>query len=303
MKKSCFKWMLVALMPVMFASCSSDNDEPETKLEPAPYVASAQKISLSSNAVVGGVQYKSIEFTESGKYIIRTNTAPEADRNPQLQDAAAGVEEIITGTYTVDGNVYTLPNYATITVSVLGTSVNLNIKLASGGELTTAGVLVAKIALNLQTQNLCRTWTIARTEFRYIEQDASGKEKAPVGAVFTGCNLEEMGNWLLKEHDVDIMDQLAKKRAVRDITFTSSKTYQMTFANGEISIGDWNWKNVTNGTISYTWDDPDTMGNNFENGDATVKFDGAYGVLSLGGNVTTNHGGTKYRVTMTFTLK
>ena len=92
MKKSIILLAISALMLPAFVSCSKDDSKNETKVEfQAPkYQKAAKKLTFQSGDI------KSIEFTESGRYI--------------MEKVVTKAEEtiFITGTFTVNGTTYTL---------------------------------------------------------------------------------------------------------------------------------------------------------------------------------------------------
>ena len=178
---------------------------------------------------------------------------------------------------------------------------NLSGTIASGtAEGETVNVTDGK------TLDLCRTWYIVQTNFRYEGFTADGKAETPVGAEFpnaqyqTSNDLMAMGEWLMQNYKKDIMEELAGKSYIKNIIFTP-KTFAINFGY-ETYVGDWEWTNKDKGTINYEWE-KGYMTTNFDNGEATVSFNDGYATLKLQGDIQSNreNKGT-YKLTLTFTL-
>ena len=178
---------------------------------------------------------------------------------------------------------------------------NLSGTIASGtAEDETVNVTDGK------TLDLCRTWYIVQTNFRYEGFTADGKAETPVGAEFpnaqyqTSNDLMAMGEWLMQNYKKDIMEELAGKSYIKNIIFTP-KTFAINFGY-ETYVGDWEWTNKDKGTINYEWE-KGYMTTNFDNGEATVSFNDGYATLKLQGDIQSNreNKGT-YKLTLTFTL-
>ena len=100
---SCNKGGAAAAL-VLSASCNKGGDNKEVVLPAAKYAEQAKKLNLLNSDSNPGI--KSIEFTESGRYIIchqvfeKEPLAVKAVANPTVK--------YFHGTYTVNNNVYTL---------------------------------------------------------------------------------------------------------------------------------------------------------------------------------------------------
>ena len=139
--------MLALLAAGVMVSCSSDDDDDDkapSNFEKPKYEADAAKFMVTS----ASSEYKSVELTEAGNFIIRLNAsgnyAPEAASpvarllkknllvspgsklKPEVAETRAGIvvwSDIIYGTYTKTGdNEYTLDGYGTLTVTQDGGS-------------------------------------------------------------------------------------------------------------------------------------------------------------------------------------
>lgn len=235
MKKALLFCAAVAAL-VLSASCNktgSDNktDNKAVVLPAAQYTESAKKLLLNNSSIL------SIEFTESGRYIIRNQVA-KADENV----------EFIRGTYTVNGSVYTLSNYGTVTVS--GNQVT--IEKTDGEKVEASYTEAPTYPANDFYTTIARAWKVDKTDI-----SVSFDGKSSVGVVKNGCDIPAILKELEQKANVDINDENMAGYVVKEVNFTMAKTIEIAFT-GKPSVA---------GTISLS-----------ENGEFGYELSGANGL-------------------------
>ena len=186
--KKVFLALTLIVGAVFVTSCSSGSlDEPEFKSSSALYQATQPDAVLSS-----------VEFTESGNYVVirnvlsqnapQSNTASNADETKELPTLllaspwsqpvtrSTTYNNIITGKYTKTGDTtYVLEGFGTVTVNASGgNTYSLVItETGSSAPYTLAAARKEQYKGSASTDKLCRTWRIA--EMR-LEVKVSGQE-------------------------------------------------------------------------------------------------------------------------------
>ena len=243
-----------AVALLLSASCNKGADNKEVVLPAAKYKAEAKKLNLlDSNQNPG---YKSVEFTESGRYIIC--------KQALLGGAAAVKAETpvtyLHGTYTVNNNVYTLSNFGTITV-IDG---QITINLSDGDNIVLNYTEAEKYPENDFYTTIARAWKVDKTD---ISVNFDGK--SAVGVVKNGCDIPAILKELEEKANVDLKDEDFAGYVVSEINFTMSKTIEIAFTGkapvaGALALSE-------NGSLSYEL----TGSNGVEvlSGKANGKFD------------------------------
>lgn len=219
---------------LLSASCNKGADNKEVVLPAAKYKAEAKKLNLlDSNQNPG---YKSVEFTESGRYIIC--------KQALLGGAAAVKAETpvtyLHGTYTVNNNVYTLSNFGTITV-IEG---QITINLSDGDNIVLNYSEAEKYPENDFYTTISRAWNVDKTD---ISVNFDGK--SAVGVVKNGCDIPAILKELEEKANVDLKDEDFAGYVVSEINFTMSKTIEIAFTGkapvaGALALSE-------NGSLSY----------------------------------------------------
>ena len=310
MKNFLFIIAALILSAFSFSSCSSDDNDKDggdggNFTTPAMAADAIMLENFSCDEI------KQLELTASGDYLAYAKTSfiyQFLPTSKSLKESIDNTYEYISGKYTkVEDNIYFLEGLGSLqltkgannTVTIQLT--NLSGTIASGtAEDETVNVTDGK------TLDLCRTWYIVQTNFRYEGFTADGKAETPVGAEFpnaqyqTSNDLMAMGEWLMQNYKKDIMEELAGKSYIKNIIFTP-KTFAINFGY-ETYVGDWEWTNKDKGTINYKWE-KGYMTTNFDNGEATVSFNDGYATLKLQGDIQSNReNNVTYKLTLTFTL-
>lgn len=310
MKKLFFIFTALALGAFSFSSCSSDdNDSGDGGSAKLPTPAMAKEAITLDNFSCNEI--KELELTASGDYLAYAKTSFIYQFLPlskSLKESIDNTYEYISGKYTkVEDNIYFLEGLGTLQLTK-GANNTVEIKLTNlSGTIATGTAEDETVNVtDGKTLDLCRTWYIVQTNFRYEGFTADGKAETPVGAEFpnaqyqTSNDLMAMGEWLMQNYKKDIMEELAGKSYIKNIIFTP-KTFAINFGY-ETYVGDWEWTNKDKGTINYEWE-KGYMTTNFDNGEATVSFNDGYATLKLQGDIQSNreNKGT-YKLTLTFTL-
>lgn len=214
---------------VLSASCNKGGSSSSPVVLPAAkYTAEAKKLTLSNSDSNPGI--KSIEFTESGRYLIC-----------QTVTKATETLEYTRGTYTVSNNVYNLNGFGTITIN--GNQITIN--SSSLGNVVVTYEEADKYPANEFYTTIARAWNIDKTD---ISVNFDGK--SAVGVVKNGCDIPAILRELESKANVDLKDEDFAGYEVSEINFTMSKTMEVAFTGkpsvaGPISISE-------NGSLSYT---------------------------------------------------
>ena len=177
MKKILFA--LVALLPLL-VSCGKQDRGDNTFSEPRFVQVAGQLVPLNNiNALTSLTKadaepeiLQSIEFTESGLYVVGLQKGSKI--------------EYTTGTYTVNGSVYSLAGFGTVELSGTTGSRMATIKYLNGTEETIPVVFLTATDSNIAY----RGWTIDKTRVTI------NGFHAPASADFKGCNFDEMKKFL-----------------------------------------------------------------------------------------------------------
>ena len=177
MKKILFA--LVALLPLL-VSCGKQDRGDNTFSEPRFVQVAGQLIPLNNiNALTSLTKadaepeiLQSIEFTESGLYVVGLQKGSKI--------------EYTTGTYTVNGSVYSLAGFGTVELSGTTGSRMATIKYLNGTEETIPVIFQTATDSNVAY----RDWTIDKTRVTI------NGFHAPASADFKGCNFDEMKKFL-----------------------------------------------------------------------------------------------------------
>lgn len=292
--KKVFLFCAAVAALVLSASCNKDggNTGGKVVIPAAEYAAEAKKLELA-NSDSSNPGIKSIEFTESGRYIICKQVV-DGQTGPLSVKAETSLE-YIHGTYTVNNNVYTLNGYGTVTVS--GNQITIN---TSGGDNIVVNYTeAAKYPANDFYTTIARAWTVEKTDISVVIEAG----KPAVGVVKDGCNIPAILKELEEKANVDLKDEEFAGYVVKEINFTMSKTIEIAFTGkspvaGPISISE-------NGAVSYELNG--SAGVEVLSGKASGTFDLNPGlgankiILSLNTELTTKSGKT-YNGTVRFIL-
>lgn len=295
--KLLFAIIAMCVCSVSLVSCSDDDDnDGGGKFDPPAYEASAAKYEISD----GSSPYESIEFTESGNYLVTMSgvTPAPAAAAKETTQAARGMaamakrpsifantaatqatrayySPILYGKYTVgaDGT-YILEGFGTVKVTQDGTGNSYTLEVTpDGGQTVTIEATRQNADLNSQKSNmLCRTWDMAAARLFF---DYNGKRVIDVKGNSPEELLEKLRELAQKndpdydESDYDEIEDIMPAWP-EEVVFTKTGTYVVYYTGQELAVSTWKWENEAQGYLIYSWynnlDDPD--------GRVLVEFDG-----------------------------
>lgn len=261
-------------------ACGSDNDDdtPKVPEKIVKYAEQALSLELLNDVYYNDKILRRTELTEGGECLLTlVDNLPTAKTRLVIHDILSYVH----GTYTVKDNTYTIyidgKKMCDITVSNKnGTTTNAKIEFENGSAFEVTARLAQRLT-DSATKELCATWKVKKTRLR-LEGDVTG------AADFNGCNLHEILEYA-KKRGGNISQEFDVNKIVTDIKFTSWGTFEINYKDGKPDVGTWTWQNRTNGAITYHWNDPYNMGNDFENGTATFDQRAGSYCLTLGADV------------------
>ena len=278
MKKSLILLALSALMIPAFIACNKDDskDENAAKFEAPKFQKSAQKLTLKDGDI------KSIEFTESGRYI--------------MEKVVTKAEESVffTGTFTVNGTTYTLSGDFKGTVEVSGTGANVSVTVSEDGQ--AAVTVSAEAEEPASDDTVFRTWTIDNLRIK-----VTGGDLDAAGVSYTtkkGADLDEIAQYL-KDNGVNFNAEEYKGYNIKTITVSGCGGFIVEFTGAEAYVGS---SNVSSASFSYDFT-VGTGGSNLINakGNGSIGYVKDICVLTLNGTI---KGDTKqYNVVLEFRLK
>lgn len=286
-----------------FAACS-DDDEDE-----AAGGSSSAEVNLNTPEFEGisgiykvdntGAGIESIEFTESGKYIIyrssNYNVAPKRNTGNRFMRAARrtltrGVDlgNMVVGDYTkIADNEYRLDGFGKIVVNQYdGNGFFKAFELTPDGE-TGIQLSVTKmesLSDSDKTKHLCRTWYMVSGRIQIYVNNvlvvegsydyATDKVTVTVDKL---AEFEDENDYYPEEAEEIIRDAYDE---VVDVTFSKSGTYlcHYIYTYGDSTSeyyeqSHWRWNNEAQGYLQYYWDD--VMDDDWDaEGIVTVTFGG-----------------------------
>ena len=247
MKKILFA--LVALLPLL-VSCGKEGKGDTTFEDPHfiqyagrlvanSAVPAAQSSATKATGLIGIL--KSIEFTESGLYVVGREV------NGQL--------EFLTGSYSVSGNTYNLNNFGTVEFTMLGSTAAVIINYLNGmSEALTAQFLKATSA-----NVIYRGWTIDKTRVTI------NGFHTPATADFVGCNFDEMAKFL---NDNGHKGSLLPSGSLKSISITGAGSIVFGISDNTADLGSCT---VSGNSVSFSWQSGSRL-MEVENGKATIDY-------------------------------
>lgn len=288
--------MLALLAAGVMVSCSSDDDDDDkapSNFEKPKYEAEAAKFMVTS----ASSEYKSVELTEAGNFIIRLNAsgnyAPEAaspmarmlkknmlvspgsELKSEVAETRAGTvvwSDIIYGKYTKTGdNEYTLDGYGTLTVTQEGGSAySLRIEKNNGETFDLEANKSGTPEAGSMTDNICRTWDIK--SFRYYIR-MNGKTYFDETSPTMEGLYNKIKEWM-QANDPDYSDEDYEDMLIdvpQQIVFSKSGTYMVLYTNNMLDVATWRWGNQDMGILEYSWN-PDVFDDDFMSGSVKIEF-------------------------------
>lgn len=253
MKKILFIATLAALLPLLF-SCGKENkgdqfEEPRFiqyagKLVPRGGEPTPSSLPITKAGAVADPVPQSIELTESGLYAVG-----------QLVD---GELTYRMGSYSVDGNVYTLDGYGSVQFDNSAPGA-VTMKLTTSPNSAPRDIPADFIRAS-GTNQLYRGWTVDKTR-------VTVRGWTTASADFAGCDFYEIAAFLRKNgHKVP--DDIKPGQSLLSISFTGTEKMLFYYSDGSADVSAYRF----NGTsFTYRWDN-DRMGFTFLTDQATVEY-------------------------------
>lgn len=269
-----WSYILLFMMTISCSSlisCSSDDDDDNNDVNtPAAFEDYAAKYQLTGT----DSPYSSVEFTESGNYIITERYYNANTRSPYISKPSTrkftfanllrktatrsgdAYSLILYGTYTVDADgAYVLSGYGKVKVTqdASGNAYSLEFMPNGGSSYT---YKASKQNRNLNSSNssrLCRTWNI--NSFQSIVE-INGKTIIDITADSNKELTKKAEEWA-KEHDEDYdpsdwdYDDIIEPR---QIIFTKTGTYMVKYDGDQLAVSTWRWDNSEETVLAYAWD-------------------------------------------------
>ena len=246
MKKFVFFTAIAAALLAVSSCKEKPIDNPEVL--PAPANASyAKKLILEDN----DENIESIELTEGGRYII-TLLVDNPSNSAPTKAGGKSVKHLI-GTYTVEGNTFTLKGWGSITIDA-----NILTIILENGKTFKVGFTVGAQAPGSNSNDfyttIARSWKVDNSR---VSVNADGQT---VTVTKPGCDLPSVAAELANK-GVKIDPSRAAGYVVKEVTFTKSKTFSVSFTGQPAFVGDFDLK--ADNTFTYNFDG--VSGNDFFN--------------------------------------
>lgn len=246
MKKILFA--LVALLPLL-VSCGKQDRGDNTFSEPRFVQVAGQLIPLNNiNALTSLTKadaepeiLQSIEFTESGLYVVGLQKGSKI--------------EYTTGTYTVNGSVYSLAGFGTVELSGTTGSRMATIKYLNGTEETIPVIFQTATDSNVAY----RGWTIDKTRVTI------NGFHAPASADFKGCNFDEMKKFLNENgHKGDYLPS----GSLTSVSITGANSIIFAYSDKSADVAVYSF---SGSNINFSWQSGSRL-LEVENGKASIDY-------------------------------
>ena len=264
--------VLMGMTAFAVSSCGSDSDNDNGggggggSLNPPKYESSAALYNVTD----ANSDYSSIEFTASGNYIITKRIAAKApNRIAKVESKfhfgfmshnvgvtrSTSYDNIIYGTYTKNGDTYTLEGFGTIVVNGGGSNaVSLDITTTGGSKVTVGAQQEKQYSSSSKTDMLCRTWNMGKIK---LVEKINGQTF--IDQTFNDC--EDFVRQMLKAEGLEEGSSSYKKAykemmegEPKQVVFTKSGTYMVFYANNTLAVSTWKWIDEAKGEARYSWD-------------------------------------------------
>ena len=283
MKKYLFSLLTLfvsAIVCLSLVSCGDDDNDGGRAITPAKNLDSPKYANESARYDVtsSDADISSIELTESGDYIVVNKNSysiyPKGNvtnksigafllKKTKLKSRATSYKNIITGKYSkISDTEYMLTGWGKITITgSTDNALSITVTPSSGSTYT---VPVAKHTQNPSstiTNQICRTWNVSSFKISGKEYDTSEFSKVMNNLIRETFNITGDYGYIFE-------DEIPKQ-----VIFTKSGTYMVTYIDEELGISTWTWENESKGILRYAWNYED-MYDKDDSGYANVSFRG-----------------------------
>lgn len=240
--------LMLSVFCFTFTSCGDDDEEEVSVLTAPKYAEDAVRYEINGTSDIS-----SIEFTESGMYIItkKGNSAAKGffQKSKRSSFTRSGNDDYkyIHGTYTKDGDVYTLKGFGTITV-VKKESVNVTLQIQPTGEeaYTLSAQPAEKYEKSDISTKLCRTWKFGKETLLCTKNDSVILDKT----YYKRSAVLEAIDSIYGENG-GIPDTYINPE---EMIFTLSGTYIVKYEDGTLAVAQWKWNNEKEDSFYYAWE-------------------------------------------------
>ena len=237
--------IMLSVFSMTFTSCGSDDDD-------APAIVTPDVTLVDTLYRINGTsEFTSIEFTESGLYVI-TKAGESSNAKgwgkfvkskaiSGLTRSESDSDKYIHGKYTKADNVYTLEGFGTITVEKDGDIyVSLKIQPIGKEAYTLSAQPVKKVEDSDINNKLCHAWKFEKCKLVVSEGDS-----VLVDTIATKISkIYEILDSVYHENNDTYVD-------LEEIIYTKSGTYIATYSDNTIKVSQWKWKDEKKGIITY----------------------------------------------------
>ena len=306
MKKKHFYSFVIALASMAFVACSSDDNEgkqpagvpdkakPSTEftlsnIENEQYANDAVKMDVTTWGNGTAQEFKSLELFADGHFLI---TKPNAGNTPKRARMTARSTDI-NGTIEFDNGLYIYGTFTRKKEGVYELSNNTKIEIKENSLTGTATVtytnskgevitIVVSININHKPDNaihqLCRSWRMDSSEtWLYTDKSYIGYGKQWVDFLIVKQDITitpEGKQWGFDNDDI-LGD---KDDYCRRVIFSPCGTFICFYADGEMEVGRWEWKDKQYGILRcwepHDLNDDDDDDDDDDWMDMTIRFDG-----------------------------
>ena len=284
-----FGLLLFGMMAAMVASCGGDDDDdvvtgdlttPKYEAVSALYKVTEKDAFIpflypEHAGAPSNRRMVSVEFTSSGNYILtyeRTGYTRAAESRSDISGLFTQplaktrgytyYDNIIYGTYTLDGDTYDLQGFGTIVIVGDGSNfVTLEITMSGGRKWSIGAQKEKQYSSSTMNNMLCRTWNINKFGIY-------AKRAGQVALDETYKSYRDFLYGLYKLNgstSVSIEIEELADGAPKQTVFTKSGSYVVFYADNTLAISTWKWENESAGKARYSWnyeyiDDPYSSG-------------------------------------------
>lgn len=231
MKKYSVLLAVAAVSLFAFAACNKNGGEgggggSEVVMKDGTTKAAAKVVKFSSNLPKfedqkGTYEIRKMEFTEDGKCVIEA----------KVLSTKANVGDIINKVYSFSESGGTINVSGFGTVSVSGSSVNVNPSAGEGG--TFEATVTPTSTSSTTANNFARTWRV-----NSVVVGVSGKDVSIMKS-FSGCNLEEIGKYAAENGVSALKNRLDELKGynVDNVIFTGANSFVISFTGADAIAG------------------------------------------------------------------
>ena len=294
MKKNLLYMAMAISFAAVMTACGSDSDDtPNTPpIAPEPLEAQAMDMTVLDD---NSVSLAHIFLTKPGKTFYSDLS--------KLPTRASGSSEFSEGSYSFNNGTYQLKdNLGNPICAFIITAPDMADFTFPNKETIKRKVRIAPMKYtDAKSNTLCHNWKIAAARLRHYDGVTAVKQfDNPAEA----ASLNAILNYAKTKASID--ETFEEGMTVKNIVFTPSGKFIIFFGNNKSFSGDWSWTSTADGKLKYSWDNYETMHNEFEDG--TAVFDVRaykktnYFALTFGSTIKPKNGNS-YKIELTFYLE